>query len=238
MELKSICTFRYNKASMFKKVLIAEDLDSISQTIGRTLEELSVTNIHHAKYCDEAYIKIKKAQVDNDSFDLLISDLSFKQDHRENKLSNGEELIAAIKKTQPDIKTIVFSIEDKSFKIKSLFNNLEINAYVIKGRNSVEELKKAINTIYNNETRIIFPTTAINKLTEKTIIEIESYDISLLTLLSKGLILNEIATEFKNSGITPNGNSSIEKRINKLKIYFKANNNVHLIALAKDMGLI
>jgi hypothetical protein len=37
--------------------------------------------------------------------------------------------------------------------------------------------------------------------------------------------------------IIPNG-SSIEKRINKLKIYFKANNNVHLIAIAKDLGLV
>lgn len=223
---------------MFKKVLIAEDLDSISQTIIHTLEGLSINNIQHAKYCDDAYIKIKKAQADNEPFDLLISDLSFKQDHRENKLINGEELIAAVKKIQPDIKTIVFSIEDKSFKIKSLFNNLEINAYVVKGRNSVEELKKAIISIYNNETRILLPKTVANTLTEKSVIEIESYDISLLTLLSKGLILNEIATELKNSGITPNSNSSIEKRINKLKTYFKANNNVHLIAIAKDMGLI
>jgi hypothetical protein len=44
--------------------------------------------------------------------------------------------------------------------------------------------------------------------------------------------------EFKNTGIIPNGSSSIEKRINKLKIYFKANNNVHLIAIAKDLGLV
>ncbi|RVT71404.1 response regulator transcription factor [Flavobacterium sufflavum] len=222
---------------MFKKVLIAEDLDSISQTIIHTLEELSITNIQQVKYCDDAYIKIKKAQTENEPFDLLITDLSFKQDHRKNKLINGEELIAAVKSFQPSIKTIVFSIEDKSFKIKSLFNNLEINAYVIKGRNSIEELKKAINSIYNNETGILLPKTT-NTLTEKSIIEIEPYDISLLTLLSKGLMVNEIATEFKNSTIIPNSNSSIEKRINKLKIYFKANNNVHLIAMAKDMGLI
>ena len=35
-----------------------------------------------------------------------------------------------------------------------------------------------------------------------------------------------------------NSNSSIEKRINKLKTYFKANDNVHLIAITKDLGLI
>lgn len=223
---------------MFKKVLIAEDLDSISQSIIHTLEELSVDDIQHVKYCDDAHIRIKKALAEKKPFDLLISDLSFKQDHRENKLTNGEELIAAAKKTQPNIKTIVFSIEDKSFKIKSLFNILKIDAYVIKGRNSIKELEKAINRIYNNETGILLPEINTNTSTEKSIIEIESYDISLLKSLSKGLIINEIATEFKKSGIVPNGNSSIEKRLNKLKTYFKANNNVHLIAIAKDMGLI
>lgn len=223
---------------MFKKVLIAEDLDSISQTIIQTLENLSITDIQHVKYCDDAMLKIKKSLAENEPFDLLISDLSFKQDHRESKLVNGEELIAAVKKIQPTIKTIVFSIENKSFKINSLFNNLEIDAYVIKGRNSIKELEKAIQSIYNGNSRILLPETNINTITEKSIIEIEAYDISLLKLLSKGLIINEIASEFKKSGILPNGNSSIEKRLNKLKTYFKANNNVHLIALAKDMGLI
>jgi len=223
---------------MFKKVLIAEDLDSISQSIVQTLENLTVSNIQQVKYCDDAMLRIKKALAENEPFDLLITDLSFKQDHRDNNLVNGEELITALKKIQPNIKTIVFSIEDKSFKINTLFNNLEIDAYVIKGRNSINELEKAIDSVYNNETRILFPNKVANTSTEKSIIEIEAYDISLLKLLSKGLIITEIAAKFKNSGIVPNGTSSIEKRLNKLKTYFKANNNVHLIAIAKDMGLI
>ncbi len=134
---------------MFNKVLIAEDLDSISIAVIQALEMLSIVEIHHAKYCDDAYLKIKKALLDNVPYDLLISDLSFKTDHRENKLTSGEELIEAVKKVQPDIKTIVFSIEDKSFRIKSLFNNLGINAYVSKGRNSIPELQKTIQRIYD-----------------------------------------------------------------------------------------
>ena len=222
---------------MFKKVLVAEDFDSISITVGQALKELSVSEIHHAKYCDDAYLKIKKALKDDLPFDLLISDLSFKTDHRENKLNSGDELIAAIKKVQPDIKTIVFSIEDKSFRIKSLFNDIGINAFVAKGRNSIPELKKAILGVFNNNSKIISQELS-HALRDKSLIEIETYDISLLELLSKGLILDEIALKFKNSGIIPNGSSSIEKRINKLKIFFKANNNVHLIAIAKDLGLV
>ena len=222
---------------MFKKVLVAEDFDSISITVGKALEELSVSEIHHAKYCDDAFLKIKRALRDQTPYDMLISDLSFKTDHRENKLTSGDELIAAIKKIQPDIKIIVFSIEDKSFRIKSLFNNLGINAFVTKGRNSIPELKKAIFGIFNDETTVLSSKLSY-ALREKSLIEIETYDIEILKLLSKGHILDEISSEFKTLGIIPNGSSSLEKRINRLKIYLKANNNVHLIAIAKDLGLV
>lgn len=222
---------------MFKKVLVAEDLDSISITVGQVLEELSITEIHRAKYCDEAFLKVKKALFDDAPYDLLISDLSFKMDYRDTRLTSGEELLAAVKKVQPDLKTIVFSIEDKSFRIKSLFNDLGINAFVSKGRNSIPELKIAIQSVFEIDTKILSPE-LVQALRDKSLIEIETYDILLLKSLSKGLTLDETALDFKNSGIIPNGSSSIEKRINKLKIYFKANNNVHLIAIAKDLGLI
>lgn len=222
---------------MFKKVLVAEDFDSISIAVGQALKELSVSEIHHAKYCDDAFLKIKKALYDDEPYDLLVSDLSFKIDHRENKLKSGEELIAAIKKIQPHIKTIVFSIEDKSFRVKSLFTNLGINAYVSKGRNSIPELKKCILEIFNTNSKML-STGLTHALRDKSLIEIEAYDIEILKLLSKGYILDEISTEFKNTGLVPNGSSSLEKRINRLKIYLKANNNVHLIAIAKDLGMV
>ncbi|QBN19662.1 DNA-binding transcriptional response regulator [Flavobacterium nackdongense] len=222
---------------MFKKVLVAEDLDSISIAVGQALAELSVVEIHHAKYCDDALLKVKKALLDEAPFDLLISDLSFKVDHRENHLTCGDELIAAVKKIQPTLKTVVFSIEDKSFRIKSLFNDLGVNAFVSKGRNSIPELQKAIQSVFDNESKILSQELS-HALKDKSLIEIEIYDITLLKSLSKGFTLEEIAVDFKTTGIIPNGSSSIEKRINRLKIFFKANNNVHLIAIAKDLGLV
>lgn len=222
---------------MFNKVLIAEDLDGISIAVIQALEELSIVEIHHSKYCDDAFLKIKKALHDEAPYDLLISDLSFKPDHRENRLASGEELIQAVKKIQTDIKTIVFSIEDKSFRIKSLFKNLGIHAYVSKGRESIPELKKAIQRIYNNQ-EIEFSSEVEYALRDKSLFEIEAYDITLLKSLAKGFTLDDISSEFKDSGIIPNGSSSLEKRINKLKIYFKASNNVHLIAITKDLGLV
>jgi two-component system capsular synthesis response regulator RcsB len=222
---------------MFHKVLVAEDLDSISITVGQVLKELSVSKIHHSKYCDDALLKIKKAQLENVPYELLISDLSFKADSRKTKLKSGEELIEAVKQIQPNIKIVVFSIEDKSFRIKSLFNNLGINAYVSKGRESIPELKKAIQDIFSGDTKIISPELS-NILVNKALIEIEMYDIDILKLLSLGYTLDEISCSFKTKGIIPNGTSSIEKRINKLKTYFNASNNAHLMAITKDLGLV
>ncbi|SHM10117.1 response regulator transcription factor [Flavobacterium chilense] len=222
---------------MFKKVLVAEDLDSISIAVIQVLEDLKVPVIDHVKYCDDGLLKIKKGLVDNEPYDLLISDLSFKSDHRKVNLTCGEDLIEAVNKVQPQLKKVIFSIEDKSYRIKSLFSDLKVNAYVSKGRNSINELRKAVERTYNNEEKILSSDLAFS-FNDKTLIEIESYDISILKLLAQGYILENISSEFKASSITPNGTSSIEKRINKLKIYFKANNNVHLIAIAKDFGLV
>lgn len=222
---------------MFKKVLVAEDLDSISIAVIQVLEELKVPVIHHVKYCDDGLLKVKKALLENDPYDLLITDLSFKSDHRKVNLSSGEDLIEAVNEVQSKIKKIVFSIEDKSYRIKSLFYDLGIQAYISKGRNSINELRKAIERTHKNEEKILSSDLSFT-FNDKALIEIESYDISILQLLAKGYILENIASEFKTLSITPNGTSSIEKRINKLKIYFKANNNVHLIAIAKDFGLV
>ena len=222
---------------MFNKALVVEDFDSVSTTMINAVKEISVSEIQLAKYCDEAYLKVRKALINEKPFDLLICDLSFKNDFHKNKLSTGEELIAAVRKVQPNIKIVVFSIEDKSFKIKALFNDHGINAYISKGRNSIPELQKAIIGIYNVKTTIL-STELSNILSDKSLLEIEAYDIELLKLIAKGLMMAQITSEFKNKGIIPYGSSSLEKRVNSLKIYFKARNNAHLVAIAKDLGLV
>jgi DNA-binding NarL/FixJ family response regulator len=222
---------------MFTKVLIADDIDFNDLGAAQILNDLNVREIQYAKYCDEALLKIKKAHLDGTPFELLISDLSFKADHRLNQLNSGEELIAAVKKQCPNIKIIVFSIEDRAHRIKLLFEELKIDGYVIKGRNTIYDLKKAIQKAYNNEPENISPE-LLYLLQDKTTSEIDNYDVQLIRYLSIGISQENIETEFKKEGISPNSKSSIEKHINKLKIYFKANNTVHLVAIAKDLGII
>lgn len=221
---------------MFTKVLIAEDMDDINTGVQTALSELEIATLDYAQYCDDADLKARKARKDNVPYELLITDLSFKKDHREQHLNSGEELLIKLKKDQPDIKVIVYSVEDKLQRVRRLFNKHNIDAYVCKGRKSLKELIKAVRAVSGGKTHLS-PEVKM-ALSNKKNIEIDDYDIGLLKLLSKGLNQDEISEDLKGRSISPNSLSSIEKRLSKLKIYFKANNAVHLIANAKDLGLI
>jgi len=221
---------------MFKKVLIAEDFDSINLAVMQALNDIGVANIQHAKYCDDAQLKIKKALLDNEPFDLLISDLSFKQDHRQVILESGDQLITWAKQHQPTLPIIVHSIEDKSYRIKSLFQDQNIDGFVAKGRKSIDQLKTAIHQLSEKNTKYISPEMA-HLLQDKTINEIDEYDIQLIKQLSLGVPQEKMDSKFQELGITPNSKSTIEKRVSRLKDYFKANNTTHLIAIAKDLGI-
>ena len=79
---------------MFKKVLIADDLGSINKGVLSLLDKTGIRDVQSEQYCDSSYLKIKKALLDKDPYELLITDLSFKSDHRDEKYTSGEELIA------------------------------------------------------------------------------------------------------------------------------------------------
>ena len=222
---------------MFQNVLIAEDQNTINKGLERTLGELKINNITTTQYCDDALLKIKSGLQTGQIYDLLITDLSFKEDHRERTLTSGDELIDAIKTIQPNIKVIIFSVEHRIGKIKNLIDNYEINAYVEKGRDESIEIKKAIQSVLDGKT---YCSPGINQLLRNTddISQTDKYDELLLQLLAKGLKRDQIASYFQNNDFPARSLSSIEKRINKLKVLFDAHTSEQLVAIAIDRGLI
>ncbi|MBF4493390.1 response regulator transcription factor [Flavobacterium sp. MR2016-29] len=222
---------------MFKKVIIAEDLDVMNLGIQQVLKDLNIVDFQHSKFCDEAFLKIRAAIHQNEPYDLLISDLSFKADHRKAEIVNGDELVQKARELQPNIKIIAYSVEDKSYRIKSLFDNAGIDGFVLKGLNSIEELKKAINIISSSDQKFISPEIA-SALHEKNNYEIDDFDILILKHLSSGTPQDDIIVILKDLGLKPSSKSAMEKRLSKLKDFFKANNTVHLVSIVKDMGII
>jgi len=221
---------------MFSKVIAADDLESINQGISTVFQDLSIKNFTTSKYCDEVYLKIKRAIFEDDPFQLLIIDLSFQKDDRITKIESGEALIETLCSQNIDIKIIVYTIDDRLQKVRKLFKENKIDAYVCKGRNGLQELKTAISNVYKNS-KYLSPSVE-KALHDKIDLEITDYDIALLKELSHGHSKEEISRIFKANNITPSSVSSIEKRQYKLFLQFNANNATHLISIVKDLGII
>jgi DNA-binding NarL/FixJ family response regulator len=221
---------------MFKKVIVSDDLVSMNLGMLTALDTLKVKEVVPVQYCDDAYLKIKRAELDNEPYQLLITDLSFKKDHRDQKYDSGEDLIMALHKEFPELKIIVYSIEDRIQKVRRLIKKYKVKAYVCKGRRGLIELSNAVKSVYNDELYLSEQVSqALNKQSD---LEIDDYDILLIKKLSQGLSQDQISQLFKDQNISPSSLSSIEKRLNKLRIQFKANNAIHLVAIVKDLGLI
>jgi len=75
-------------------------------------------------------------------------------------------------------------------------------------------------------------------LKSSTIFELKEFDTILLQRLSNGFSQEQISHQFKKEGISPSSLSSIEKRLNSIKLEFRAGNTIQLISIMKDLGLI
>ena len=207
-----------------------------SNGVQRVLIVFKDDNRTYVYYCDDALQRVQIGIHEKQPFELLITDLSFDEDHREQNIKSGSELIEAVKKIQPDIKIIVFSIEKKPNIIDDLFRKYEINGYVSKGREDTKELKKAIKAVYNNEKHISL--NLKKSIKDKNSYEFTSYDITLVDLLCQGMRQQAISDHLKDIGVRPSSLSSVEKRLNGLKESLNVNTTEQVVAIFKDMGLI
>lgn len=221
---------------MIKKVLIAEDHESVNISVQRTLEELGIAQTDYVYYCDDALARIQKGVQDSESYDLLITDLYFDEDSRPQKITSGQLLIPAVRQVQPDLKIIVFSAEGKPSVIEMLFEQSDIDGYVRKARNDAKELKAAIETVAKNQP--YFPRHLIQKIRQKNVYDFTEYDITIISLLANGMRQKDIPAYLLENQITPSGLSSIEKRLNYIKETLEFTKNEQLIAFCKDMGII
>ena len=138
---------------MFKKVLIAEDQESANISVRKTLADLGVIIADYVYYCDDAINRIKKAITEGAPYELLITDLSFDEDMPQ-QITGGVALIKAARLIQPDLKILVFSIENRKAIAQSLVKDLDIDAFVPKARHDAKDLKLAIDAIEKNKATV------------------------------------------------------------------------------------
>ncbi len=221
---------------MFEKVLIVDDHASINNDVFDILTQEGITCIDKALYCDEAYLKVKKAVLDQEPYDLVVTDLLFKQDHRHRRLTSGEALVSELRSQFEALPIIVYTQEDHFQTVRILIDELGANAYVCKSRESDKELPKALKKVLNGEQYL--SKEVERALEEKHDHEISDYDLYIVRLIAEGNVQSEIGKHLRQSKIYPNSTSSIEKRLNFLKDQFSARNTTHLISILKDHKLI
>ncbi len=219
---------------MFKKILIAEDFQDTTKGIVEALKSrLKIDFIQEELYCDKAYNRFKVAHEKGDPYDLLITDLSFKESHINRRLGSGKELIIALRDIDKNVKVIVNSMIENPIEINQLFSEQKINGYVSKGRNSLNELITAIQEVHQNRT---FVSPQLNLNTVDGVFEMDKYDLMILKDLAEGYTKKEISEKLKKQNISPNSESTIDKKVSKLFDEFGAKNTHHLIAKLIKLG--
>ena len=221
---------------MFKKVLLAEDVDSISIGLANTLNKAFSFQLDQTTLCDRAFLKIRKELQDQKPYDLLITDLNFRNTSSNGSITSGEALLREAKALQPNLNTIIYSIEDRPYRVRECLDELGVNGYVLKGPDSALQMIHAIETVYQGET-YLSPDLS-QALQQEPGLDIDDFDLMLLRDLAEGYSQADISRKLSKKGVVPSSLSSIEKRINRLKEYLMARNIPNLIAIAKDMGLI
>ncbi|HLV24219.1 MAG TPA: hypothetical protein VKY36_05525 [Moheibacter sp.] len=226
-----------NPTVEIRKIIITEDVESISAGVEKNLNKISKVSVTHARYCDDAWLKMKKAEFDGEPFDLLITDLSFRQDHRDVTLKGGEDLIQALRNDGIKCKIIVFSIEDKPLKVQNFFNKFGIDAYILKGRSDSREFVKAFKALQSGENYVS------EEIKEKihskrNMAKVEEIDLLIIRHLCEGKTQDEISFFLQQKDIKPNSVSTIEKRLKSLREDFSARTNIELALIFKELGLV
>ena len=215
---------------MIDKVIIAEDQESSNLSVQKTMEDLRIRQSDYTFYCDDALSRIKMARKAELPYDVLITDLYFEDDGVSQTIADGFDLIRAAREVQPDIRVIVFSAENKSAKIKSLYDDYQIDGFVRKARHDVKELKSAFETI--SKGRQYYPRALTQIIRQSNTYEFTDFDVDIIRLLSQGNQQREIAGHLNRSL------STIEKSLKKIRDEFGFSKNEQLVLWCKEKGLL
>lgn len=221
---------------MFKKVLIAEDQEMANISVQKTLHDLAIKDVQYVYYCDDALSRINKAVSDGAPFDLLITDLVFEDDNTPQQLSGGVDLVAAAIAAQSDLKIIVLSSEGRSRIIDSLFKSGSIHAYVRKARRDAQYIREALEAV--SQHKIYLSPEVKDVILERNSHDFTTFDLHIITLLSDGVAQKKIPDYLEQRSIKPSSLSSVEKRLNHIRLALGFTKNEQLIAYCKDQDII
>jgi DNA-binding NarL/FixJ family response regulator len=219
------------------KILIADDHQLIIEGILSYIKDIDNLDIETTNSCDDAYAKIKVALTET-PFQILFTDLSFDNATENSRIDSGENLIKKLKQEEIPIKVGVITGHSETNRVFNVIQNLNPNAYLLKGKCNTSELTFAIQKMMTDE---VYYTHEIHqKLLKRALIDIQMDEVAIQ-------ILKELPKHPKISNlegiITKDDGSllkirSIENKLAKLRTDLQANNNTDLVLKAKELGIL
>ncbi|MEZ4817715.1 MAG: response regulator [Flavobacteriaceae bacterium] len=164
-------------------------------------------------------------------FDLVVTDLHFK-DHN-GEIKDGEELLIKLKKLDRNFKIIVYSMLNQPGILDFIINSLKINAYIIKGRKSLEELAMCLGLVFMGNEYISKEALDILRKNKDAML-MDRMNRSILRHLYRGKKVNELPNLLKKDGFSSCSQASVEIRIKEMRDYFDVTSTIQLVAIAKE----
>ncbi len=219
-------------------IWLIDDHPLILESYELALNRISVNNtmfkfnIQKSNDCDSAIAKIK-VDLDKIKVDMVILDISFDKSIK-SKFLSGEELGIRIKQLIPDVKIIVSTSHNDSYRINTILRNLNPFGFLIKGDFDSKTLQLAIESIINDTP--FYSKTVMTLTRNKNNFKyfLDEIDKQLLYELSIGTKMKYLPN------IIPLSKGAIEKRRRRLKDIFEVSKSEdrELILKAKKMGFI
>ncbi|MDB2571548.1 MAG: response regulator [Polaribacter sp.] len=220
-----------------KRILIVDDHQLVILGILYSLTKIGNFDVVTTNTCDAALDLILKHKNDR-PFEIVFTDLSFDNGTKATKLDGGEALIKALKNQNIDIKIGVITGHVETNRIYNVIQNLNPDAYLIKSKCGVAELRYAIEKMQTND--FYYSHEVHQKIMRRTIIQIQMDEVAiqiLKELPNQPKISNLEGVILKNDG-TLMRLRSIETKLSNLRADLGANNNTDLVLKAKELGVI
>ena len=220
------------------KIIAVDDHNFLLEGIVNALDKHAEIEIIGRSKCDDAYKEIKKAQVANDAFDILFTDLSFENVTNSDEIEDGEALIKRLDRDGIRPKTGIITGHSSINRVFNVIHNLNPLAYILKSNCSGDDLYFAVQKMLNDEH---FYTHSIHeKLMRRRIVEIQLDDVAIQILkeLPRHSKIKNMVGVIQNTKGMELSLRTIENKLSNLRIDLDANNNIDLFTIAKELGIV
>ncbi len=222
------------------KVLIVDDVDSISISIEmivqETLTNRFVYNILIARSYQECMSKFVAAQEEGYPVDLVIMDLNLKGGSETFFYHDGELLLIDLKKINPDLKSIVYSQYDDPHLIRKVIDSTGADAYIVKGANSISDVKKAMHEIFLYGEKY-FPENLLPR--EDPGMKLTDNQRLLISLMKQGYsIMGMSKILSKDPSFEGASVRTLQRKIKEIRTMYQIDKNEDLIPALRKLGVI